>query len=77
MRYFCQGTTPSCAIVRVVGHPDATPPGLLAVDCEQNLVLVDGGVSFINDDGTCPCAVVKTHDTTWGQIKEIYRGETQ
>jgi len=73
LTFFCQGTTPACATMEVVGHPTATPPGLLSVDCDSNLLYAAGGISYINDDGSCPCVdPVSTQQSNWGRIKALY-----
>jgi len=74
MIYFCQGITPPCGGMSVVGHPTANPPGLLAADCSNNVVPVQGYTSYINNDGRCPCtSPIPVQETTWGQVKALYQ----
>ncbi len=74
MMYFNQGTTQPCSEMRVVGHPNANPPGLLAADCSSAIVPVQGYTSFINNDGSCPCvSPIPVQETTWGQVKALYQ----
>jgi hypothetical protein len=74
MTYFCQGLTPPCGEMSVVGHPTANPPGLLAVDCNNQLVPAQGYTSYINNDGTCSCiSPIPVQETTWGQVKALYQ----
>ena len=74
MTYFCQGLTPRCGEMSVVGHPTANPPGLLAVDCSHQLVPAQGYTSYINNDGSCPCtSPIPVQETTWGGVKALYQ----
>lgn len=78
LSYFCQGLTPPCATMEVVGHPTATPPGLLAVSCNQEFVGAKPHTSLIDcpDDCTIPdCSTVPVENSTWGNIKSLYQGE--
>ena len=73
--YLCQGLTPPCGYMSVVGNPNGLPPGLKAVDCLfENHLDVQGYTSYINNDGSCPCmSPVPVHETTWGQVKALYQ----
>ena len=74
MTYLCQGLTPPCGEMSVVGHPTANPPGLLAVDCNSQLVPAQGYTSYINNDGSCPCtSPIPVQETTWGGVKALYQ----
>ncbi len=40
-------------------------------NCE--VTAVQGGVLFVNSDGSCPCFTpVQVCESTWGQIKSLY-----
>lgn len=76
LNYFCQGITPPCATMSVVGHPTAEPPGLFAADCDYNLVRACGLTSPINGDGSCPCVddlPSGVEPATWGHVKAMFR----
>lgn len=78
LQYFCQGTTPPCSSIDVVGHPTATPPGLLAVSCEQSFVDAEGRSSSIEPDQSCvcdapDCGTIPVEASTWGNIKALWR----
>ena len=74
MTYLCQGLTPPCGYMRVVSHPNGAPPGLLAADCNETIVPVQGYTSYINNDGSCPCmSPIPVQETTWGQVKALYQ----
>jgi len=57
LNYFCQGLTPACARIEVVEHPTVPPPGLSANECSLGQVPVEGWTSYINNDGSCECAL--------------------
>ena len=69
--YFTNGGTPSCCYYPVLGHPTATPPGLLVVNCMEQLIPATGGRGIIKPSLTCQCNV-PAEDTTWGQVKSLY-----
>ena len=74
--YLCQGLTPPCGYMSVVGNPTAHPPGLKATDCSRDRVVIDaqGYTSYINNDGSCPCmSPIPVQETTWGRVKALYR----
>ena len=76
--YLCQGLTPPCGYMSVVGNPNAIPPGLKATDCGslEDRVVIDaqGYTSYINNDGSCPCmSPIPVQETTWGQVKALYQ----
>ena len=75
MTYLCQGLTPPCGYMSVVGHPDDLQPGPVAVDCSgENHLDVQGYTSYINNDGSCPCvSPIPVQETTWGQVKALFR----
>jgi len=67
--FFCEGLTPYGTTMQVVGHPTATPPGLLATDCAGNLVEATGLTSYINRPCNSPVAV---EESTWGKVKALF-----
>jgi hypothetical protein len=74
MTYLCQGLTPPCGYMSVVSHPNGRPPGLIAVDCNETIVPVQGYTSYINNDGSCPCvSPIPIQETTWGRVKALYQ----
>jgi len=75
MTYLCQGLTPPCGYMSVVGHPNGAPPGLIAVDCSGETHLdVQGYTSYVNNDGSCPCvSPIPIQETTWGRVKALYQ----
>lgn len=74
--YFVGSPQPSCSRLRVVPDPLACTPGLLAVDCAPIPLTaaqpVNGGTLVINPDASCPCNVVPTEESSWGQIKSLF-----
>jgi hypothetical protein len=53
--YFGNGISPTCSRLEVVGHPTATPPGLLSVDCAVNILEASGCGATVNPDAGCMC----------------------
>ena len=74
MQYFGQALTPPCSYIKVVPHPFASPPGLLVWDCNYpaNILTATGGKAIVNPTASCMCDV-PTEETTWGQIKNLYK----
>jgi len=66
---FLGSAAPACELIRIVAAP--SKPGVRAVDCEENSLLIPGGEGRINPDGTCTCAV-PVKETNWGKIKSLY-----
>jgi hypothetical protein len=76
MSYLGSGTSVACSDLTVVEDPTANPPGLFVTDCASppNKLIGLGSTAIINDDGGCPCPdIVPVEETSWGQIKAIYR----
>ena len=70
------GTSPACSYIKVVDDPWANPVMIQITDCitpVPNSVAGEGSIGIFNDDGTCPCETVPVEDTSWGQIKALYR----
>jgi hypothetical protein len=65
-----------CDRLTIVGDPTAQPPGIFVTDCATpipNLYeITTGGTAYIDSDGSCDCNV-PSEDTSWGQIKALYR----
>lgn len=77
IQFFCQGTTPACTPMVVEGHPTATPPGLLTVDCSSTFQDARGLTSVLNPDSGCQCAIpdcsqIPVENRSWGAIKSLY-----
>jgi hypothetical protein len=58
-----------CALIGIVAAPNK--PGVRAVDCAENSVIITGGQGRVNPDGTCQCTT-PVEETTWGSIKAQY-----
>ena len=72
--YFSVGLgAPPCCLYPVLPDPGAASGQIEVVDCEGATVLAEGLVSTVNGNATCPCGIVPTASTTWGQIKALYR----
>jgi hypothetical protein len=79
------GTSAPCDWISVEADPTTIPPGIHVADCATptpNLLTIShGGMSTINNDGSCPCDLcggcnhcgVPAENTTWGQVKALYR----
>jgi hypothetical protein len=78
INYFTMGTTPACCYYPVTCDPresNRCAGGLLdTVDCSQHPAVASPGFGMINANQSCLCSV-PTEDTTWGQVKALYRGE--
>ncbi len=76
MSFYVQGRSPKCCAFEVVADPEGAPPGLLAVNCDFELVEAEGGITYVNPDGTCACMVpgitTPVLPTTWGKVKSLY-----
>jgi len=67
------GTALPCSFMQIVAKPSAA--FIEGVDCDDNLVAVDGSRLTVNDTGDCdpPCGIiVPVRDSNWGQIKALY-----
>jgi hypothetical protein len=69
--------SPPCGgMISVEPDPDVASGEIEAVDCDGNaLIAVAGPPLIVNPDETCPCAEppIGNEQTTWGQIKALYR----
>jgi hypothetical protein len=72
INFFCQGISPVCAYLEIVGDPASGSGQVLVVDCSLTVRTGVGGIMYVNSDGTCTCydAII---DTNWGQIKALYQ----
>lgn len=74
INYFCMGASPSCAYLEVVPDPAAPTGTIEVVDCAFVKLQGAGSMIIFNNDGTCgrPCGL-PINDTTWGEVKNLYR----
>ena len=73
--YSGAATTP-CDLITVVADPSANPPGIYMADCTTpNPVAfeITTGGSAVFNDGSCEPCNVPVEDTSWGQIKALYK----
>lgn len=76
IQYLASGLSTACATFTVVPDPTATVPGLYVTDCADppNLLTGLSSTAVVNNDGSCPCPpIVPVEETSWGQIKAIYK----
>jgi hypothetical protein len=81
VQYMTDGMSPPCSWLKVVGWPEYDDDIMVYRCDDQFLAAGTHGVLSINvsyeDRYTCDpipwCAPVATHETTWGQIKSLYR----
>jgi hypothetical protein len=74
IEFFIQGLTAPCCRYPVLADPRLPSGKIEALDCAQNIVYPEGGRGIINPDATCLCTFpVPVEETTWGQIKSLYR----
>jgi hypothetical protein len=68
-----QGTSaPDCSHVGIVPDPGAVSGKIEAVDCNDNPMYPTGGQAIVNPTPDCQCTV-PVEETTWGEIKALYR----
>ncbi len=73
IHYFCTGASPPCAFLEVVPDTDAPTGTIEVVDCNYVKLAAVGSKLYFNDDGTCGACGLPTRDTSWGQVKALYR----
>jgi hypothetical protein len=78
MSYFAQSTTTPCVKTEVIPDPAAASGNIDIPDCTAPIpVKLKGGGSILYWNGNntdCPCGpVVGVEETSWGQIKSLYR----
>jgi hypothetical protein len=66
---FMGSNAPNCTEIRIVAAPEKA--GVQIIDCDENEVLVQGGMGIVNADQTCDSFPVES--TTWGRVKALYR----
>jgi hypothetical protein len=72
INYFCQGLSPSCAFIEVVGDP-ASGSGLVeVVDCNYTRHIGSGRLIYVNPNPSCRC-FTPTKESSWGRIKSLYQ----
>jgi|GEM_PF-2165130 len=65
--YATSGTTPACSSIKIVAHPNN---GLNMVDCGNNLLTPRGLTSYVNTDGSCPCAAPVVV-SQWDRVRNV------
>ena len=76
INYFCMGTSPTCANLRVVPDPAAPTGQIEVVDCAFQKRTGFGFPFYINEDFTCrslQMCQIPTKNTSWGEVKVLYR----
>lgn len=78
MSFYVTGSSPKCCYFEVVANPNGGPPGLIATDCDFNIVEAQGGTTWVNPDGECVCSIpgnsTPVAPATWSRIKSMYAG---
>jgi hypothetical protein len=72
INYFATGTTPHCCHYGVLPDPNAVPPGIYMVDCDEHLLNPSGMRSVIHAAPECRCGGTPAEETTWGRVKALY-----
>lgn len=77
--YLFDGSSATCGKLEITGDPAEIqyPNDPIIADCGSRSTIakhvVQGGVLFVNPDGSCPCFLaVPVQESTWGQIKSLY-----
>jgi len=74
INYFCQGTSPRCARIDVVGDPASASGEVEVVDCAYVTHQAMGWSIIMNNDGNCGwCQPHPVEATTWGSVRALYR----
>ncbi len=70
INFFVQGLTDECCFYETQPDPNIPSGEIEAVNCNNEIVFLSGGLGVINPDGRlCGTPVVPT---TWGKIKSTY-----
>ena len=73
MSFYVPGSPKKCCYFSVVEHPWE---GLTAVNCDFVQVPAEGGTSYVEPDGSCPCDIpgvtTPVQASTWGKVKSLY-----
>jgi hypothetical protein len=72
INFFCQGISPTCAYLQVVGDIASASGEVEVVDCTFTLHIGVGGTLYFNADDTCYC-LITTKETSWGKVKALYQ----
>jgi hypothetical protein len=73
MRFFGAGPTGTCCEYRPLPRPDGSV-SVTWYDCEEIAFDADASALIVNPDETCMCGgPVETRDSTWSQVKALYR----
>jgi hypothetical protein len=73
INYFCQGLSPVCAYLQVVGDPASGSGSIEVVDCNFVINIVPGGQLYVNVPDCGESCTTPTRDTNWGRVKALYR----
>lgn len=66
----------NCCLYPVIPDPDAPTGQIEIVDCSFVKHAGRGGIAVVNADASCSCQqIVSVKETTWGQVKALYRGQ--
>ncbi len=73
INYFVAGSSASCCLYPLRGHPDYGPEHPMVADCNYETQSAQGLMATVNGNGTCPCGYpVPVEETTWGALKTLY-----
>jgi hypothetical protein len=78
INFFLQGTSDTCCVYPVTPDPSVPSGEIEFVDCLNNLLFGKGQSGMINafrPECACDQFSVPAENTSWGRIKEMYRGE--
>jgi hypothetical protein len=87
LNFISLSPTPPCFAMEVVPDPNAEPfegTEIVAFDCSSNALVGSGGILCVNIPTCCVvssgssgvqqwCDTVPVEETTWGEIKALYR----
>jgi hypothetical protein len=76
--YFGSGLTPACSDLWVVAAPTAVTGEVEIFNCNDDVFSASGHGAYVNVDATCGCTnpyctPVPVTESTWGNIKALYR----
>jgi hypothetical protein len=72
--FYAIGTPAVCASLTVVANPNQLQGEVVAIDCNDAEHVATGGVFHFNPNDTClDCGEVATKQSTWGNVKALYR----
>lgn len=73
MNFFCMGTSPVGAYLQVVADPGAPTGNVEVVDCNFVKLVGYGGRGYINPEYPRCCCISPVKQTSWGDVKALYR----